>query len=186
MFARRPWRAKNYYAILAFELVLLSNCNICYEIYTLENNFVTKMRNHIPIALISLAMLFIGGIIYIKYRPHTLILFSWIELLKIDDLLPVDKTIFNSNSSFIKFVVFSLPNGLWLLSCILLIGIIWERSALAFLWYATSFSLISIFAEILQLLNVIKGTFDIVDIFVVLCSYLVGVKVYYAFLWRKA
>ncbi|SFI40004.1 hypothetical protein SAMN04487775_101127 [Treponema bryantii] len=135
-----------------------------------------QRRNEIFCLFLSIISLFIGGSIYLFYRSHTLIMFSWLRFLNLEKYFT--QNTFNSNSTFLSFCVYSLPNGLWSFSAILLFGIVWKNSIRHFLFFSIVFTLVNLLFEFLQLFNVIPGTFDFIDILVLLISLLAGIFAY--------
>ncbi|MCL2721499.1 MAG: hypothetical protein FWD47_09200 [Treponema sp.] len=69
-----------------------------------------------------------------------------------------DKNIISS------FIIYSLPNGLWILSGLLLLKVFLKQSNRILYVYSVIFILLSIFIEIGQLFKIIPGTFDILDL----------------------
>lgn len=124
----------------------------------------------------SIVSLFIGGIIYILFRRHTLNMFVFLRNIGIEHFF-VQRT-FNYNSAIQRFIIFSLPNGLWLLSIIIIFAIIWKNSKKWFYIYSSAFTGFNIIAEILQKFDVIPGTFDLFDVSVLLIFHIIGILIY--------
>ena len=91
---------------------------------------------------------------------------------------------FNSNSKIISFCIFSLPNGLWLLSAIILLGLIWKNNKHIFYIYTLLFVIISLAFELFQLFRIIPGTFDILDFITLVISFLLGIIIYHLIIQR--
>ena len=70
-----------------------------------------------------------------------------------------------------KWVIYSLPDGLWMFSCTSLILNVWNNrlNKQSIVWII-SMPAIAILSEFLQLFHFIRGTFDILDI----ARYLIG------------
>ena len=110
-----------------------------------------------------------GGVIYLLFRPDSLYMFKWFTALKSLKHVFVQLP----HVDLPDIMVYSLPDGLWLLSYILIIGIIWDfqtKKCIAFLALMPFFSL---FHELLQWLNLF-GTFDIYDLFSYFCATIIG------------
>lgn len=133
-------------------------------------------RTEIFCLLLSLCLLLTGGLVYLLFRPHTLRMFSWLRILNIEDCFAQRN--FNSESKFLAFCVYSLPTGFWALSAIILCGLIWKNSPKTFLSYSLAFIFGNIALEILQIFQIIPGTFDFADILVLLISLLAGILTY--------
>ena len=113
--------------------------------------------------LFSIIPLLIGGIIYICFRNDNIIFFSWLRYLNINyshfQQIYIEKNIISS------YIIYSLPNGLWVLTGLFLLKIFLINSILKF--YSIIFILLSIFIEIGQLFEIIPGTFDVLDLFTI-------------------
>ena len=78
----------------------------------------------IRILTVALAMLSfsIGGGIYLLWRSTTLLMFGWLKAIGLYDMVlrlrPDDKVD--------SWLVYSLPDGLWLFAYILLMGVLWR------------------------------------------------------------
>lgn len=134
--------------------------------------------------ILSILLLFAGGMIYLNFRPHTLQMFSWLKFIGAENLFRQKE--FKNDSEFLSFLIFSIPNGLWSLSAIILFGEIWRESKKSFLFYTVLFSSANILFEILQLFRWISGTFDYLDILVLLISMILGILIYKYFIWRNS
>lgn len=104
----------------------------------------------------------LGGSIYLLFRPTSLVLFSWIERI---DLMDWVNALRNSVTFTLPdWVLYSLPDGLWIYSYILVIVAIRNfnirESTLAIFCLPT----VAIISEFLQLPGIIPGTFDPSDI----------------------
>ena len=71
-------------------------------------------------------LLFIGSMIYLSFRSTPLLLFEWCRFLGLDCYI-------NFFRSFVckiqpsNFIIYNLPGGMWLLSYMLLINVIWAN-----------------------------------------------------------
>jgi hypothetical protein len=74
-------------------------------------------------------------------------------------------------NSIPHWIIYNLPDGLWFFSLLSCLFLIWDSSTIYYLitWICIFFFL-TIFSEILQLLSLIQGTFDIFDIIAYLIS----------------
>ncbi len=114
--------------------------------------------------LISLSILFLGGIIYLGWRSGNLVMFQLLEQCGMIDILIPIRELGNTYSLF-DWMLYSMPDGLWLFSYMFIIDAIWNNHKnilrLLFLW---SLPIIAIMSELLQYVSIIPGTFDIVDL----------------------
>jgi hypothetical protein len=129
--------------------------------------FSKTYSHRLSIFLASLAV-FIGGLIYILFRPSEHIFFGWIS--PAGSLSPVFCRILP------EWFVYSLPNGLWAFAYALLITRIWSgsRSWLRYFWMA-SIPLLVLGFEILQFPGIIPGTFCFEDIALGIMGLMLGI-----------
>ena len=116
----------------------------------------------------------LGSSLYALCRPTTLLyerifyLFigtSWVPLKR--QLNYSCRGIFFDDFSY-KLIVYSLPNALWHISlCYLLsfgIKSLWGANGVAWRYRIVLFFVAALFPDVLQLLRLIPGTFDVLDI----------------------
>lgn len=119
---------------------------------------------------LSFLPFFIGVIIYICFRPVNLVYFHWLESIGLQKHLEEINNVFFQFRYFIpKWVLYSLPDGLWCFSLNSLFFLIWKNS------YYLSFVLFISFifcigTEMLQKFNIIVGYFDILDLFFIILA----------------
>jgi hypothetical protein len=104
-------------------------------------------------------------------------MFEWYHALGLTRLIGTMRTSLTGfNSHLPPWIVYSLPFALWVASYILLIKVIWWRSAavVRHVWCGC-IPVIAIAAEVGQGIHVVPGTFDIVDLITILFGTLVGV-----------
>ena len=120
-----------------------------------------KILLHIVLPII------VGTAIYICWRTKSLQVFSWLRFFGMDSFVVLCRM----KSAFFReylpdFVVFSLPNGLWVYSLTSFMCLLWkgEQASLArAFWLSLGFGL-GVGLEIGQLLGVVPGTFDFADL----------------------
>jgi hypothetical protein len=120
-----------------------------------------------------------GGLIYLLFRPDSLLMFSWLEFINLREPLESVRTFTLSYSKTLPdWLVFSAPNGLWMLSFSLYLLAIWKNvKRPEYLSWLILLSIIAVISEFLQLGKFISGHFDIVDI----AAYVIGASsVYFA------
>jgi len=125
---------------------------------------VAGRRTALAQLAIALLALLAGGMIYLLWRKDTLLMFAWVDAFGLlDPLGAVRHGV--SAFSLPHWVVFSLPNALWLFSGLLILDAIWgsHRSVSRLLWSA-ALGLIAVGAEAGQALRVLPGTFDWQDV----------------------
>jgi hypothetical protein len=114
--------------------------------------------------LIGLVMLLLGGIIYLLFRPTTLLLFHTLDLVGLMPLVTDCRTL-AATCQPSEFVVYSLPGSLWATSYILLVVSLLER---AMRWQrmmvASIIPLAGICSELMQQAGLLPGVFDTADL----------------------
>ena len=110
--------------------------------------------------------LLLGGFIYILFRQDSLKMFSWFESVNLSNSIS-ELRLFTLPLSFHlpDWFLYSLPDGLWLFSYISLLLLIWGNViSKQNIHWVLLVPLIAIFSEIGQLIKLVPGTFDIVDL----------------------
>jgi hypothetical protein len=131
--------------------------------------------------LISFFPLFLGGLIYLLFRDNNILFYFWLEKININ--YSFYKSIIVPQNIIQSYIIFSLPNGLWLLSGILFLNIIWKNKMNNFYIYTSVLVFFALFFEIAQLLDIINGTFDIIDIMTIISFSIIGIII--SIFWRK-
>ena len=119
--------------------------------------YTNKKRRRIYL-LLSLCSLMLGFCAYVLFRESDLL---------INDIFNI--RFFNTrkfdNLIFIDFIKYNLPDGLWLLSGILLLRSIWISNQKVSQIYTGVFILIAFLFELGQI-SFIPGTFDVMDLII--------------------
>ena len=124
--------------------------------------------------------LILGGIIYAIYRTENLKMFKWFKELGIYN--EIKKIRDNDGVKTIKmpeWIIYSLPDALWLLSLNFTIIIFWKFkiNKHSIIWIILT-TIIGLYSEIGQYLKIIPGTFDNKD----LISLIIAIIVPFLFL----
>lgn len=119
------------------------------------------MKRKLIFGLLALFSFTIGANIYTDIRGYDKGIFNWVDLL-----LPVDLSSFSSHFFSHPFLVYNLPDGLWLFSLNLLLLTIWnfQLNKQSLSWLLGAFC-IGIVLEFMQYTHLIRGTFDAKDLF---------------------
>ena len=113
---------------------------------------------------LGVMLLFAGGMIYVLYRPQTLLLFHVAGGLGMTDLIGQWRQIATAWQPA-AFTVYCLPAGLWALSYVLIVGTLAQSLSTLRRWIAVAFiPLLGIASEVMQALSIIPGTFDWTDL----------------------
>lgn len=108
---------------------------------------------------------------YIYFRPDTLKMFHFFKYIGILDILENMK----SDPSIVSFwVLYNLPDGVWLFAYTILIGCIWNFKIKDCWMFILVMPFISIPHEIMQGLGIMHGTYDSNDIFAYLMALIAG------------
>lgn len=110
--------------------------------------------------------LLLGGVIYLLWRDTSLLMFLWLEELGLSEAIA------NARSSSLlqatrppAWVVFSLPNALWVLALVSSAGLLWRGTRRPWLKIAVTIAAcFGVGAEVAQGLGVLPGTFSITDV----------------------
>lgn len=108
----------------------------------------------------------IGSLIYICFRTDTLIMFNWFEKLMLTNtIMTIREFTLPFRNKLPSWFLYSLPDGLWIFSYVCLMLSIWGRTITGNnLFWFTLIPSIALVSEIGQLIKVVPGTFDIVDL----------------------
>ena len=128
---------------------------------------------------VGLIFLLIGSYLYLKFRSETLLMFKWAKNLGLDFIVSSIRGSFESlNSDRMKYIIFSAPYGLWVISFCCFIGAIWHKdSSLSAIILRLIVPVIAVSSELLQFVGFLPGTFDINDLLVLIVSTIVGLTI---------
>ena len=125
------------------------------------------------IIILALMALSVGGMIYVFFRPESIMMFKWFPFLYV-----VHKQAYVFRTvNLPDILVYSIPDGLWLFSYILLIGVIWNFNYHRCIFLTMLLPVYAISHELLQLYHLVPGYFDILDFVVYIIATLVGISV---------
>lgn len=126
--------------------------------------------------IIALLLILTGGMIYVLYRPESLLLFRVTDSLGITPLIDIVR----SNASRVMlptFMINSLPAGLWTASYLLMMYITTKfHTRRIRLMLALPLPIAAIVLEFMQLFGWCPGTFDIYDLICYIVPLFVFVK----------
>jgi hypothetical protein len=112
-----------------------------------------------------------GAIIYIMFRPTNLLMFYWINSIGLMDLV---NEIRPDIRNLPEWVIYSLPDGLWIFSYCLFIGHIWNYNLKRSFFFLALLPIYAISNEIMQHFHFFSGTFDWMDLFAYLTAFVLG------------
>jgi|WetSurMetagenome_2_1015567.scaffolds.fasta_scaffold277470_2 hypothetical protein len=122
------------------------------------------MKNRPVFLLYILACLSGGVFIYISSRSSNIFLNQWLASLSGGKILHVGQALFQ-HFHLPGWVLYSLPDALWMSSLTMLILVIWDFKLYrqSIFWLMTAV-LSGLLFEILQAFHILPGTFDTVDL----------------------
>ena len=118
-----------------------------------------KTRHKIEL---SLLLLLLGGSIYLLFRSTSLVMFSWFKILKMDGIINILRSKLN-DIQIPYLILYCMPNMLWISSYLIMIDALkldYSRN----LFWSFIMPFIAVLFEILQIWNIIPGTFDLWDL----------------------
>ena len=128
-------------------------------------------KKRIATLTLSLTTLLIGGGLYLMCRSERLVMFDWCKAIGIYPLIQQ----LRPKGDFDSWLVYSLPDGLWLFSYIILMGAIWAFDMRKSLLCSAPLIVIAIGSELLQLPHIVRGTFDVIDLLCYIAGSLIGI-----------
>lgn len=127
-------------------------------------------KKRIATIILSFTTLFLGGGLYLMCRSECLVMFDWCKAI---GLYPFIKQL-RPQGDFDSWWFYSLPDGLWLFSYIILMGAIWTFDMHKSLLCSVPLIVIAIGSELLQLPHIVRGTFDIIDLLCYIAGGVIG------------
>lgn len=117
--------------------------------------------------------LLVGSVIYLLFRPTSLLMFRWAKHFGIFDyVIKMRAVIFKYNAYLPKWFIFSLPNALWVYSLTAYMLLLWygHSGKMKYFWISLGL-LFSAGMEILQYFYILPGTFDLKDLVFVIAGF---------------
>ena len=110
----------------------------------------------------------LGVLIYLLFRSESIRVFDYLTYVKLDKPLSIIRSFTLPLSQFIPdWIIYSLPDGLWLFSFSLIISEIWNKEDNIRFWFWTLLlPFTAIIWELGQAIHVFSGTFDWIDTFI--------------------
>ena len=123
--------------------------------------WVMPFKRQIPLGLL---LLVVGGMIYVSFRPTSLLLFHSLDFLGLSAGVDAWRDLVSGWQPH-EFIVYSLPGGLWAAAYILLThGLLAYQPTTLRVGIASLIPLTGIGSELLQRWGLLPGTFDIADL----------------------
>ena len=127
---------------------------------------------------VGLFFLILGSYLYLKFRSETLLMFKWAENFGLNFIvssLRGSSSVLNSPQ--LKYIIFSAPYGMWVISFCCFIGAIWHNdSSLSAMIWRLLIPVIAISSELFQFVGLLPGTYDKNDLLVLIVSTIMGIS----------
>jgi len=115
--------------------------------------------------------LFIGGCTYIFFRSNSLKMFAWFKALGLNNMIDQGRTGVQHMHGIPQWIIFSLPDALWLFSFTNGMLLLWNyrltKQSCGWILLAPA---IGILSEAGQAVHIVPGTFDFVDMALLLAA----------------
>ena len=107
-----------------------------------------------------------GGAIYLLWRDTSLLMFRWLEELRLSRLiLSARNSTAVQNVRLPDWALYSLPNALWVLALVSAAGLLWRGTERTWLTLAVATAAcLGVSGEIAQGLELLPGTFSMTDL----------------------
>jgi hypothetical protein len=128
-------------------------------------------RRHGSLLAIAAGAMLLGGLLYVAYRPTSLLMFDWFEAIGLGPAVASLRIAASELPPPPTWAIGSLPYALWLLSGLLVLAWIWQgvQGAAPLVWMGL-LAAIAIGGEIGQWLGAVPGTFDPIDLSLVIAA----------------
>lgn len=146
------------------------NCSFILHSYCRQHSIMYRATK----VVLSLIILFMGGLIYVVYRDKSLLMFDWFDYLGISNAVEGFRNLFQVESVY-GWVKYSLPDGLWIFSYMFIVDAIWDKEkntvSMIFLW---GLPIVAVLSECFQYFGLLPGVFDWMD----MASYLFAIALF--------
>jgi hypothetical protein len=103
-------------------------------------------------------------VVYFLFRNTTMVLFDWFPCLVYLNRFFIRLSV--NENIFLAIAFYSIPDGLWLLSGLCCIRVLWWTNQKNGVLYTAIFCLFALCFEVFQIFEAVPGTVDVVDIVV--------------------
>ena len=124
--------------------------------------------------------LFVGCLIYLFFRDDTLKMFIWFDSAHLSlPLSEIRATTLPLSKHFPDWVLYSLPDGLWLFSFLTILMAFWNNIiSIQNIFWLCSAPLVALTTEFGQLFCLVPGTFDPIDVIFYLAGTYLPLRIY--------
>ena len=125
---------------------------------------------------LGMMMLLMGGMTYLLFRPQTLLMFHVTDALGLSAVINSMRK--GISSQLPEFIIYSLPGALWAAAYILTIdSLMFRQSVMPRILVSGIIPVIGAVSELLQLIGLLPGTFDVADLLCYLIPYLLYLSI---------
>ncbi len=129
----------------------------------------------LEIGINCFAPIIIGLSIYLCFRTLRLNVFNWFNAFGLSGLVTFLRCHFGIFQKFLpNWIVNSLPDGLWAYSFIYSINLIWNKRETGYWFWLLTSCVIILIPEILQYFKITNGTFDVLDLILLVMGILLS------------
>lgn len=121
------------------------------------------MRNRNKELFIGFLLLLCGCLIYLLFRSKTIRLYQWCEWAGLSESIDSLRQLAHG-WQLSDFVLYSLPDGLYCASYILVMNALWNGGKKSRMVMVSLIPMAAICHELLQAMGLVRGTFDPVDL----------------------
>jgi hypothetical protein len=116
--------------------------------------------------IIAIIAIFLGGMIYVCWRSNSLLMFTWFDALGMrSEVLTLRQYAKPYSDTLPRWVIFSLPQALWLLGGMVAFSWIWgKHDVLNKRLWSIAFCSVALGFEFGQLIGLVPGHFDVLDV----------------------
>lgn len=130
-------------------------------------------RLKLPLGMMLLLM---GGMTYLLFRPQTLLMFHVTDALGLSAVINSMRK--GISSQLPEFIIYNLPGALWAAAYILTIdSLMFRQSVMPRILVSGIIPVIGAVSELLQLIGLLPGTFDVADLLCYLIPYLLYLSI---------
>ncbi len=125
---------------------------------------------------LGMMMLLMGGMTYLLFRPQTLLMFHVTDAIGLSAAINSMRE--GISSQLPEFIIYSLPGALWAAAYILTIdSLMFRQSVMPRILVSGIIPVIGAVSELLQLIGLLPGTFDVADLLCYLIPYLLYLSI---------
>ena len=125
---------------------------------------------------LGMMMLLTGGMTYLLFRPQTLLMFHVTDALGLSAVINSMRK--GISSQLPEFIIYNLPGALWAAAYILTIdSLMFRQSVMPRILVSGIIPVIGAVSELLQLIGLLPGTFDVADLLCYLIPYLLYLSI---------